>query len=241
MSNYKKTLYLLEINNRHEINESFKIINYFDVNELTFEENKTSEGFPKFGKLTISINEAYEVIDVEDKQKGNVLKSKRKEYGRNKTSDDHKYYLVMEDEEEEQYLYSTKSFNYVINEKDRIELKDATKTKFDLLIQSLESKEDFEKRVDALNKKLGNLKKNTSTLFSSFKKKKGGGIEDIKIDIPLRKKFMNMIENYITCVNEVLNLPFFKKLFYASMSYPFILSEGQVFERLKKFHYINLY
>ena len=85
MSNHKNTLYLLETNNRHEI-ESFKIINYFDVNELTFEENKTSEGFPKFGKLTISINDAYEVIDVEDKQKGNILQSKRKEYGRNKTS-----------------------------------------------------------------------------------------------------------------------------------------------------------
>lgn len=229
-----KRLYLLETDETYSI-DSFKITHYFEISEKITLNNSDNyfKIFPEYekdkskirvkGNFQAKIVEAFNINYDGDKvlEITNVEGYKKRYY-----SDNRKVFLVNEESinNKVQYLYSNDDNSekeFVIDENDRIIINNCIKQPFTNFLAGDIADTDFLERVAKVEKYLSPLKDTIRGLNQKVVKdlQKGGGFEQaeyLKVDEEKNNHFHNMIDLYIRCVNEILNVPLFKKIFYLS-------------------------
>jgi hypothetical protein len=220
--NYSNKIYFLETDKTHTI-EQFKIVKYCSIENLDFKQTDNKRDFPKKGELVIKIKNVYDINDMQS-----LIKN---EFTVFTPSSDKKLYIVHENDDQ-QYLYYTKDYNYKISDK-KIQIKNCFQTKFDKLTTK-DANTDFIQRVKYIQDNLEKLAKHIDNTRESLSKAQKtqyqkGGAESIDFtDLNLGKnkgennpqeiegRFNTMIRSYIDNVNEIANYSFFKKLFSLS-------------------------
>lgn len=218
-----KRLYLLETDETYSI-DSFKITHYFEISDLQWKSEKTQESFPSAGRLNVNVNKAFK-IEYDDNN-GNVTNREvLTEYNKTYESNGKKLFLINEeiiDSNNVQYLYSNEYDNektFEIQSR-KIELNKCKKQPFETFMEIELADDDFIKRVKAVKTYLNPLKDRIRSLYEDIQDKKdkkiGGSKHTLNIDGGINKMFHSMIDLYIKCVNEILNVSLFKKVFYIS-------------------------
>ena len=239
-----KRLYLLETDETYSI-DSFKITHYFEISDLRWKSEKTQESFPSAGRLNINVNKAFK-IDYDNN--GDVTNREVfTEYNKTYESTGKKLFLINEeiiDSNNVQYLYSNEDDNektFEIQSR-KIELNKCKKQPFETFMQIELSDDEFIRRVNAVETYLNPLKDRIRSLYEDIQYTKGGGSKHtLNINENINKKFHSMIDLYIKCVNEILNVSLFKKVFYIShlISNDNVL-DGDALKLIKQFNYVGI-
>jgi len=242
-----KRLYLLETDETYSI-DSFKITHYFEISNLQWKPKKTKESFPSGGRLKVNVNKAFKI---EYDNNGNVTnREELTQYNKKYMSERKKVFLINEeiiDSNNVQYLYSNEYDNEKTFEiqSNTIILDKCKKQPFETFMEIELSDEEFIKRVEAVKKYLNPLKDRIRSLYEDIQDKKdktvGGSKYTLNITENINKMFHSMIDLYIKCVNEILNVSLFKKVFYIShiISNNTILDEDAL-KMIKQFNYVGI-